>query len=454
MGRCRALAGVMLLGALTLAGCSSSTALPACSELPCTGVIDGAAYEVVLPDEWNGTLLVYSHGYRNTQPVPPDFAPIDTAPEPAPGWSNGDRALGQALLSQGYALAGSAFAANGWAVSEGVAANRALVEWFRTNVAEPDRVIAWGDSLGGLISTMWGQENPEIDGVLAMCAPLAGVIANMDLAYRAAERLRADIWPQLPVTGFASYDAALAGAIAAAQIVTQLANVPIDPRLTDLTGESGSPLGGLGLEELDLPLIEVPTIEPNPQYVLTLAEELGAPAATRQFDGATPESALAVATESLVTAVTFGTLIRYDLAVRTGGEVGDPEDAAARAAAAGLGQPSGALAQPTIALHTIDDPVTIAANVSVFADRVGALGRTDQFQAWFTAPPAVFPADPGAPYGAGHCNFADDVRIQAVGQLAEWLDSGQAPNTSDDLLGTLSGYQPDLSAAPWPIPLD
>lgn len=453
MGRSSALVGVVLLGALTLAGCSSSTTMPRCTDVPCTGVIDGAAYEIVLPDEWNGTLLLYSHGYRNTQPVPPDFAPIDTAPEPAPGWAGGDRALGQALLAQGYALAGSAFAANGWAVPEGVAANAALLEWFRTNVAEPDRVIAWGDSLGGLISTMWAQENPAIDGVLAMCAPLAGVVANMDLAYLAAERLRDDIWPGLPITGFASYDEALAGAIAAAQVVTQLADVPIDPRLTDLTGGAADTPGGLSLDGLDLPLLDVPPIEPNPQYVLTLAEELGAPAATRQFDGATPQSQLAVATESLVTAVTFGTLIRYDLAERTGGEVGDPRDAAARSAASDLGQPTGAIAQPTIALHTIDDPVTIAANVGVFSERVAALGNSDEFQAWFTAPPEVFPADPGAPYGAGHCNFDDDVRVQAVDRLTDWLDTGKAPITTEGLLGSDSGYQPDLRAAPWPIPL-
>lgn len=453
MGRSRALIGV-LLGAVTLVACSSPTASPSCSDVACTGVLDGAAYEVVLPDDWNGTLLVYSHGYRNTQPVPPQFAPIDTSPEPAPGWANGDRVLGQMLLDQGYALAGSAFAANGWAVAEGVQANAALVEWFRTNVAEPRRVIAWGDSLGGLVSTMWAQQNPDVDGVLAMCAPLAGVIANMDLAYRAAERLRDDIWPQLPITGFATYDEALAGAIAAAQVVTQLADVPIDPRLTDITGGPDASADALGLDGLDLPLIEVPAIEPNPQYVLALAAELGAPTATRQFDGSTPESQLAVATESLVTAVTFGSLIRYDLTVRTGGEVGDPRDSAARTAAANLGQPTGAIAQPTIALHTIDDPVTIAANVSVFADRVAGLGVSDQLQVWFTAPPEVFPTDPGAPYGAGHCNFSDQVRSQAVEILAQWLDTGQPPDATEALLGSDSGYQPALRAAPWPVPLD
>ena len=39
----------------------------------CEGEIDGAKYRILLPDEWNGTLLLYSHGYRNPVPVPPDY---------------------------------------------------------------------------------------------------------------------------------------------------------------------------------------------------------------------------------------------------------------------------------------------------------------------------------------------------------------------------------------------
>ncbi|HKT37708.1 MAG TPA: hypothetical protein VJR48_05005, partial [Ktedonobacterales bacterium] len=58
-----------------------------------TGSIDGAAYLIQVPENWNGALVLYSHGYV------------------APGQANpaqdvGDAITGQWLLSNGYALAG------------------------------------------------------------------------------------------------------------------------------------------------------------------------------------------------------------------------------------------------------------------------------------------------------------------------------------------------------------
>lgn len=449
MGRSRTLIISLIAGAVSacLSGCAGTTSTPTCGDIACTGVLNGAAYEVVLPQTWNGTLVIYSHGYRNAQPIPPQFAPVNTLPEPAPGWASGNREVGDALLAQGYAIAGSAYAANGWAVREGVEANADLVEWFTQNVGEPRRVLAWGDSLGGLITAVWAQGNRDVDGVLAMCAPLAGVVPNMELSYLAAAAIRDRVWPELPISGFASYDQALAAVIAAGQVVAQLADLPIDPRLTEFSETSEE------LAELDLPLLDVPTLTPDPDFVLTLASQLGAPAATRQFDGTTKESQIAVAAESLVTAVTFGTLIRYELALRSGGEVGDPADRGAREVAMSLGEPSGDLVQPTIALHTIDDPVTIAQNVSVFTDRVQTQGALERLQAWFTAPPDVFAVDPGAPFGAGHCNFAPEVRVAALAALDGWVESGAAPAQTPDLLGSGSGYQPGVRAPAWPLPL-
>src|SRR5215210_4887783 len=101
-------------------------AFQGCDEVDCTGEIDGAAYEIALPEKWNGTLLLYSHGYRQAQAAPPDFDAPSTAAEPAPGWSGGQKEVGQALLDEGYALAGSAYASNGWAVADGIEAGEKL----------------------------------------------------------------------------------------------------------------------------------------------------------------------------------------------------------------------------------------------------------------------------------------------------------------------------------------
>ena len=76
---------------------------------------------------WNGTLLLYSHGYRQAEAAPPDFAPV--ADRRRSRRADGDRGR-DALLAQGYALAGSAYATNGWAVADGVKADEDLYDFF------------------------------------------------------------------------------------------------------------------------------------------------------------------------------------------------------------------------------------------------------------------------------------------------------------------------------------
>jgi alpha-beta hydrolase superfamily lysophospholipase len=431
---------------------SVQDSLPSCEEVACSGVLNGAAYEVALPEQWNGTLVLYSHGYRNAQPIPPDFAPVNTAPDLAPGWAARDRTVADALLNRGYALAGSAFSANGWAVREGVEANADLLAWFNENIAEPTRVLAWGESLGGLITAEFAQGNSDVDGALLMCGALAGAVPNMDLGITAMAMVADAGWPGLPLSDFGSYEEALAAALAAAQVIVALADVPQQFDLGELMDSEAT--------GLDLPFLDVPDVSPDPEAVLRIASYVGGPSATRQFDGSTPESALLVAVESLITAVTFGTLIRYELSTRFGGEVGrnlnEPDrsndrDIAARRQAAQAGDPTGQLAQPTLTLHTIDDSVTIAANVGWFTDRVDSAQSTGLLRTMFTVPPEIFPSDPGAPYGAGHCNFTPDVKITALELLDSWVD-GQEPAFSDPMvLGPSSGYLPGLNPPTWPI---
>src|SRR5580704_86048 len=66
---------------------------------------DGATYLMQVPSNWNGTLVLYSHGYV------------------APGQSNpaldaGDSTTGNYLLANGFALGGSSYATTGWAVQQ------------------------------------------------------------------------------------------------------------------------------------------------------------------------------------------------------------------------------------------------------------------------------------------------------------------------------------------------
>ena len=229
-GRLLAAAGTL---ALALAGCSSgSTAVPAqrsadnnvpfngCRNVACTGTLDGAKYEIDMPKVWNGTLLIYSHGYREAQPAPPDFAPVDTTAEPAPGWSSGQQEVGLALLDKGYAIAGSSYKTNGWAVTDGVKADEELHQLFVDKVAKPDRTIVWGDSLGGLITEVVSEKHPEwVDGAIPLCGVLAGPNKNLDLALDVAYAIKTLIYPQLKLTGYSSDAEAVANWEGAAKAI-------------------------------------------------------------------------------------------------------------------------------------------------------------------------------------------------------------------------------------------
>jgi hypothetical protein len=141
-----------------------------------TGTLaDGATWQIRVPADWNGTLLLYSHGYR---------AP--GSPNPAQDVS--DPVTGGWLLDHGFALAGSSYASTGWAVKEALADQAAVLDAFEDKVGQPPRrTIAWGDSLGGMVTAGLVQRIPDrLDGALPACGVVAGAVATWNQALDAA----------------------------------------------------------------------------------------------------------------------------------------------------------------------------------------------------------------------------------------------------------------------------
>ena len=171
----------------------------------CAGELDGAKYAIKLPQRWNGTLLLYSHGYRFAAPAPPSFDPVDTHPQVSSTDSDGSGSdpLSASLLAAGYALAGSSYKSNGWAAADGVKAGVDLHAQFVKLVGAPKRTYVWGDSLGGLVTELLAQTHPEwVDGAAPMCGVLAGPNYNFDIALDVAFAVKALIDPQLKLTGY------------------------------------------------------------------------------------------------------------------------------------------------------------------------------------------------------------------------------------------------------------
>jgi pimeloyl-ACP methyl ester carboxylesterase len=128
-----------------------------------TGTLaDGATYVIDYPANWNGSLVLYSHGYV-----------FPGAANPAYDYGDGDTAY--FLFIQGYAFAGSSYATTGWAVHEALPDQIATLDTFQSLFGTPTQTIAWGHSMGGLISAALVQQYPtRFSGALPMCGVVGG----------------------------------------------------------------------------------------------------------------------------------------------------------------------------------------------------------------------------------------------------------------------------------------
>lgn len=148
----------MLIPVLMVVFCFSSAA-----QQHITGTLpDGANYVMDVPANWNGTLLLYSHGY--------------TAPgSPLVASDAGDGSTAYFMLTRGYALAGSSYSTTGWAVHESLPDQVATLDVFQSMFGTPKQTIAWGHSMGGIISAGLVQQYPDR---FAAAMPMCGVVAG------------------------------------------------------------------------------------------------------------------------------------------------------------------------------------------------------------------------------------------------------------------------------------
>ena len=162
-------------GAVFLAGSTSAWAQAGVA-IHAGALPDGATYLIEVPANWNGTLFLYSHGY-----VVPGSA------NPAQDVAIGDPATRFFMLASGFALAGSSYATTGWAIQQALPDQIAVLDVFKKTAGEPKRTIAWGHSLGGIITAGLIQRYPDrFDAALPMCGVLSGGVATWNTALDSA----------------------------------------------------------------------------------------------------------------------------------------------------------------------------------------------------------------------------------------------------------------------------
>lgn len=126
-----------------------------------TGIAsDGGAYRVEVPPNWNGTLVMYAHGFRGTG---------------SEVWVD-EPQLRKYFVDNGFAWAASSYALNGYDPGDGVVDTHDLLEAFPSITGLHARqVIMSGLSMGGEITTA---EIEAYKGDFAGAMPYCGVLAG------------------------------------------------------------------------------------------------------------------------------------------------------------------------------------------------------------------------------------------------------------------------------------
>jgi pimeloyl-ACP methyl ester carboxylesterase len=310
---------------------------PACTTAlgvqTCVGATsDGAKYMMMVPLNFNGTVYLYSHGYRNSVTLPagaiPGVAgPVIDLPEPVPG---GDPKIAMAILAKGYAVMGSGFSRQGWNADEAVKTNIELIDLFKKTFTKTTKVIAWGNSLGGFITQNLAEQRPEL---ISAAAPMCVASNIAPLATSAAEALwmvKTFFDPTIKGGGYSAGAAGVGEALLDLQKVGAVATAISDAMKANIAQPAWPATATLVPAELKA--------IPSRSALVMAAALIGLPLRSAHFDAtsapaALPESSQTsfkvalnpafAALENLVYASILAVLVTHDLEMRVGGRFFD-----------------------------------------------------------------------------------------------------------------------------------
>lgn len=307
----------------------------------------GALYQLCFPASWNGTLVIYAHGY--VRPDEPLKNPDDVV---------GGLPVSAVVTGLGYGYATTSYRSNGLVAADAAEDLSLLEAEVREAIRpDPDQVYIVGVSEGGLVAALALERYPgPFSGALAACGPVGSFAGQID--YLGDFRVLFDYF----------FPGVLPGSV-----------IEIPAELRD------------DWETVYAPAV-IAAVQSDPSAAQQLLETAGV--AVEPSDEADPG---AVAVDILWYNV-FGTA---DAQARLGGQpydnserlyAGSADDAAlnaavgrfsadvaARAALAAY-ETSGDLPAPVVTLHTTRDPIVPVIQESLYGARVAGAGRSDRLE--------------------------------------------------------------------------
>jgi hypothetical protein len=407
---------LLLALVLTLVAGTASTASASTAQYSGT-LTDGATWTAEVPDNWNGILLLASHGFG-----PPAIPPFGHLPPP----------IESALLERGYAVAGSSYDPNGswWALESAVRDQFETIGAFTGAVGEePERVLALGTSMGGLVSALMAEQGAGIiDGALSTCGIVGGAIHlnnyQLDAEYAIAKLLMPAPGPKLvdfanPGEGAAS-GAALTATVQAAQttpegrarlsLVFALLNVvPVAPGVPEPAPNDAAAIEATQYASAvqSFPLLNF--IQFGRYWIELSAGGNGSWTRGEDFAELLNHSPYHDVVRELYRAA--GLDLEADLkTLNAGATIGADPDAIA--SLEGTSVPTGELAVPQLTLHTTADPLVPVQHESVYADVVRSAGSNSLLRQAYVD-------------RWGHCSFTPAELVAGVEALRHRVETGR-----------------------------
>jgi hypothetical protein len=418
-----AVLGLLLL--LTLAPATPVTqALAPVVPLELSGELHGAPYRIRVPENWNGTLLVFAHGYRDKADHPGeiDNRNADVAP---------NAALEAPLLAQGFALAGTAFKDNGWAIGDAIQDAKNLAVFFRSAVGKPDRTIFWAVSVGTVAALKsMEQFNGVFDGGLCLCAVGAGATRIWDngLGLYLAYDVVFGVPPSWGTAGAVRNDIDFETEVVP-KLGSELAIPANFPKFEFIRLVAGTPGRGI-----------IPPPPPNffPNWVLTdmffltearseLQRRAGGPYVQNLDHNYTLSDAERAYLMGL--GVPGAVIDGWLAAMNARRDI--QADTSARNYVRNNTDYNGKIRNPLLTMHTIVDPLVTVTNENAYAELIAAEGREELLFQAFTS-------------GVGHCAFTGPQILTAVAAIDVWVRTGVRPTAASfpPALGFVPGFSP------------
>lgn len=418
-------------------------------DIDISGEINGAPYRIRVPATWNGTLLVYGHGYRDKadHPGEVDNRNADIAPSSA---------LEPVLMGMGYALAGSAYQDNGWAVGQGYEDSKNLVTYFKENVATPNRTLFWGFSMGSVIGFKNAEDASKVyDGVMCGCAVGGGASTSWDsagdllVAYNTVFGMPTAWGNPGDVRDDLDFDTEVL-----AKLGGELSNQANFPAFEFMRLVIGTP--GRGINPPAPPAFYPGWVVTDMFFTTEARSELERRAGGAVVQNLNRNYSLTTAERLYLNGlgVTNTQIDSWLVSMNNQRIYSAPQSS--RDYLAANADYSGKIQVPVLTMHTIIDPLVTVTQEYNYARNVASAGRPNVFTRIRNSPGGVFNQRSLLSYsellyqtytnGNGHCNFTGEQLVTAITTLDNWVATKIRPTSAN--FPTALGFDNSFSPPP------